>query len=121
MSVLDDVITTAKTVATEARKKTEELMTFSKLKIAAMNTNADLSKAYQRLGVIVYDAKKGGIKAEEVVASCMEEIDGLRARLEELNEKLNEMKKQKVCPHCGTKNNVEQVYCGGCGHKLADG
>ena len=44
-----------------------------------------------------------------------------RMSLEELNEKLNEMKKQKVCPHCGTKNNVEQVYCGGCGHKLADG
>ena len=93
-------------------------MTFSKLKIAAMNTNSDLSKAYQRLGVIVYDAKKNGLAVEEVTASCMEEIDELRTKLEELNEKLNEMKKQKVCPHCGTKNRPEQAYCGGCGSKL---
>lgn len=120
MSVLDDVITTAKTVAGQAGKKTEELMTFSKLKIASMNTNADLSKAYQRLGVIVYDAKKNGLVVDEVIDSCMEEIDELRAKLDDLNDKLDEMKKQKVCPHCGTKNNVEQVYCGGCGSKLAD-
>lgn len=120
MSVLDDVITTAKTVAAGASKKTEELMNFSKLKIASMNTNTDLSKAYQRLGVIMYDAKKNGLEVDEVIDSCTAEIDELRAKLDDLNDKLNEMKRQKVCPRCGTRNNVDQVYCGGCGSKLTD-
>lgn len=120
MSVLDDVVGMAKTVAETAGKKTEELMSFSKVKIAAMNTNADLTKAYQRLGVIVFDAKKNKIEIDEVVDSIVDEIDELKIKLDEYNLKIAEMKKQRICTRCGTKNGPDAVFCNGCGAKLEE-
>ena len=120
MGVFDDVFSKAKEVADVAGKKSEEIVEFSKLKLNSMGINNDINKAYQRLGVVVYDIKKNNVDGEDIIRACMEEIDMLKVQLDEITLKMNEMRNIKKCSHCSFANATDAVYCAKCGTKLAD-
>lgn len=120
MGVLDDVISKAREVADVAGKKSEEIVEFSKLKLNSMGINNDINKAYQRLGVVLYDIRKSDVEGEDIIAACIEEIDMLKMQLEDINQKMNEMRNIKKCTGCHYSNSADAVYCAKCGTRLAD-
>ena len=48
----------------------------------------------------------------------VEEIDALYQKLDEVNEKINTLRKKTPCPVCGCQNEENALFCSHCGVKL---
>lgn len=118
MGILDDVFDKAKNVANMAGKKTEEFVEVSKLKLEENQLKGDLEKAFAKLGHIMYELLKSDSENQKLVGACVEEIDEIAARLNTIENRVAEAKKQVKCPVCGINNQVEAYYCHRCGSRL---
>lgn len=118
MSVVDDILNTAKSVADITAKKAGETVELSKLKMESIKMNAQIDKKYNEIGNLVYDAAKSGVSHEESIAECISEIDALVARIGRINAQINEVKRTVTCPNCLYTNPDDAVYCAKCGIKL---
>lgn len=119
MGILDDVFDKAKNVANMAGKKTEEFVEVSKLKLEENQLKGDLEKAFAKLGHIMYELLKSDSENQKLVGACVEEIDEIAARLNTIENRVAEAKKQVKCPVCGINNQAEAYYCHRCGSRLA--
>ena len=72
MGVLEDVVINAKSAATSVGKRAERLVDISKLRVNAAELNGDISKKYEALGRLVYDAVKAGTTPEGLVEEYVE-------------------------------------------------
>lgn len=120
MSFLDDVINTTKNVAVTAGKKTDVAVQFSKLKIKEAQLNGDIKNKFEKLGALIYQMAKTDDKDNKDFDALVSEIDECYARLAEIDEKLDEYKKEVTCPDCGAKTKRENSYCPKCGKKLPE-
>lgn len=118
MSILDDVINTGKNVVSTAGKKTDEAVRFSKLKIKESQINGDIKAKFEKLGSLIYSMEKSGEKDNDAYNALVAELDACYASLKEIDEQLNELKNEVVCPKCGAKTKNDNAYCPKCGEKL---
>ncbi len=120
MSAFDDVVDKAKDIAETAGKKAEKVVEVSKLKLRVSQINSEAKKAYEKLGSAVYHMKKANYEDEGLIASVVEEIDGLYAERAKIEARLASLKNQVICDTCGAKNPEDAVYCVKCGSRLFD-
>ncbi len=120
MSFIDDVINTTKSVAATAGKKTDEAVQFSKLKIKEAQLTGDVKSKFEKLGEMVYQMAKSGEKSNEEFDALIAELDECYEKLEEIDAKFDELKKEVTCPGCGAKTKRENNYCPKCGAKLPE-
>lgn len=118
MSVVDDILNTAKSVANITAKKAGETVELSKLKMESIKMNAQIDKKYNEIGNLVYDAAKSGVSHEESIAECISEIDTLVAKIGQINAQINEVRRTVTCPNCLYTNPDDAVYCAKCGVRL---
>lgn len=118
MGFLDDVISTTKNVAATAGKKTDEAVQFSKLKIKTAQLNSDIKNKFEKLGALIYQMAKTDEKNNEEFDLLIAEIDNCYAMLDDIEERINDLKKEVVCPGCGAKTKNENTFCPKCGAKL---
>ena len=118
MGFLDDVINTTKSVAATAGKKTDEAVQYSKLKIKTAQLNSDIKNKFEKLGALIYQMAKTDEKNNEEFDLLIGEIDDCYALLDDIEAKLNELKKEVVCPGCGAKTKNDNAFCPKCGTKL---
>lgn len=118
MGFLDDVISTTKNVAATAGKKTDEAVQFSKLKIKTAQLNSDIKNKFEKLGALIYQMAKTDEKNNEEFDLLIAEIDDCYAMLDDIEERINDLKKEVVCPGCGAKTKNENTFCPKCGAKL---
>ena len=118
MSFLDDVISTAKDVASTAGDKTDKAVKFSKLKIREAQLNGEIKCKYEKLGQMIYDMVKSGVKEDEAFNAAIAEIDAAKAELAEIGTKIDALKNEVTCPECGAKTKNDNSFCPKCGAKL---
>ena len=118
MGFLDDVINTTKSVAATAGKKTDEAVQYSKLKIKTAQLNSDIKNKFEKLGALIYQMAKTDEKGNEEFDLLIGEIDDCYMLLDDIEAKLNELKKEVVCPGCGAKTKNDNAFCPKCGAKL---
>ena len=110
MSVLEDVVINAKSAAETVGKEAGRLVDISMLRFNAAETQKEISKKLDNLGRTVYDCRRSGKNVDVA----------LYQKLDEMNNKINILRKKAVCPKCGFYNAEESVFCSRCGAKLAD-
>ena len=120
MSAFDDVVDKAKDIAETAGKKAEKVVEVSKLKLRVSQINSEAKKVYEKLGSAVYHMKKANYEDEGLIASVVEEVDGLYAERAKIEARLASLKTQVICDTCGAKNPEDAVYCVKCGSRLFD-
>ena len=120
MGFLDDVISTTKSVAATAGKKTDEAVQFSKLKVKKAQLNSDIKNKFETLGSMIYQMAKADEKDNEAFDALVAEIDELYAKLDEVEAKLDELKNEVACPGCGAKTKNDNSFCPKCGTKLPE-
>lgn len=118
MNVLDSIIDKAKDVAGAAGKKTGELVEISKYKLQAAQIHGDIRSGYEKLGSAVYSMVKAEYDNPELINSVVEDIDELLSKLEEVEEKIAQLRRVVKCPCCKASNPAESRYCSRCGCKL---
>ncbi len=112
--ILADLKNTAKT----AVKKSSELIEFGKLKIATIDTQNEINKAFCELGKALYNAEKTGSEDAEGLKQMIDEIDALYEKLSLQEEQCAELKSEKKCRACGAKCNDKSKFCHECGEKF---
>ncbi|MCR4925575.1 MAG: hypothetical protein K5917_04720 [Clostridiales bacterium] len=115
--MLEDILDSAKTIATAVGQKTQELVSYSKKKLSCIELENELQRNYAKLGKVYFALLQ---EADEKST----EVEELISEINRLEEELTECKKQdctensKYCTQCGSENSAESVFCCKCGHKL---
>ena len=94
MSILEDVLLNAKSAVDTVGKKAGKVIDASKLTIAAADIKAEISKKYEILGRIVYEAKTTGKCYDKSIEEIVTKINELKAQLASVNEMIASGKKQ---------------------------
>jgi len=118
MGILDDTIVKAKETFDVVAKKSTEMIEVQKIRYQISSLNSKISKQFELLGKITYDAEKNEAGDEKRKKTVMTDIDAKFAELEELEDRLSAAKKMKICVMCGGKNNSDAGYCSKCGAGL---
>lgn len=108
----------AKMAADGAGKKATETWEVSKLKWQSIQLSGKIKEQYEKLGSAVYSMSKADYDNPELISSFIEQIDLLNSRLDEVNDKIAEVRKYIPCSCCGFHNAVSSLYCAHCGSRL---
>ena len=120
MGLFEDVVVNAKSAVNVVGKKAGQIVDISKLRIKAADLNNEISKRFETLGRVTYDAKKTDNDSAELVAECVTAIDELYEQLDAVNAQLAALKSKTVCKVCGEQNPQSAAYCSKCGNKLSE-
>lgn len=112
--VFDEATKIAKQVA----DKTGVVVTQTKISFAIGETKSKMDEIYAEIGKKVYKKHTEGTDLCECMTDEFEKLDELQSELEDLNEKLAEVKETVKCKSCGENNPKTASYCVKCGESL---
>lgn len=118
MSTFDSFFNRARDVANDVGKKANDAVEISRLKLQVVSLGSDIDKVYQKLGLMVYEMVKAGSENRGLVDGCVAEVDALKARLDEVNGKIDELKNVRRCDSCGNAVDITAQFCPICGNLL---
>lgn len=118
MNMFDTFIEKAKDVCDIATKKTGEMVEVSKIKFECVKVNGEIKKLYEQLGSTVYSMVKSNYENKDVIDGLVEEIDDNLEKLNNLNQKLSDLKNVVTCKVCNSKNPEENYFCAKCGSRI---
>ena len=118
MGFIEDSVVKAKDAFDVAAKKTGDIISVQKLKVNVAMINSQISKNYEALGRLVYDAKKTGETCDEACDTLIEDINLKYDELADLEVKIAITKGKSFCPSCLSENEITAMFCNKCGEKL---
>lgn len=111
MAFLDDIKKATKTIA----QKTGDMVEVSKLTLSISQEKDKINKIYTDIGKAVYEQYKlGNDIGFGDLCSAVEEHE---RKIDELQQKINEIKNVRKCISCGAEISADTVYCPQCGAK----
>ena len=118
MGMLDDIINKTRYVANDLGQKANDVVEVSRLRLSVVSLGSDIDKVYQKLGLMIYEMVKAGTANQELVNGCVAEVDALKAKLDEANQKIDELKNVRRCDSCGNAVDISAQFCPMCGSLL---
>ena len=89
-----------------------------KFKYEIMPFENKLSKDYEKLGVIYYNAIKDADGLDEKTNALKTAIEQKLGKIEKIKKEMNEAKNKRLCPECGISVDKNSAFCSSCGAKL---
>lgn len=117
MSMFENITKKVTETAKAAAKKSGDIVEVTKLNVAIGAEEDKIEKGYIDIGRIIYEAFDGGAVFDASVTECCEKISEYRKNIEEMKQKILELKKVKNCPGCKAELEVDTAYCPKCGTK----
>ena len=99
-------------------KKAGELLSVAKLRIRAATLESAVDEGLRELGAMLYATHTGDPTDSEVLLAKLQEIDGLKAELREVNEGIGRGQEAGTCATCGAAVREGDAFCRECGGKL---
>jgi len=104
--------------AEAAGKKAGEMVESTKLNLQVFDLNTEIEILYKEIGKLVYKTHIGDDVDAEEVDKQISAIDEKYAKINELRQKLAELKHTMQCPNCGKEVEKNDTYCKSCAYKL---
>lgn len=117
MSIFDNLTRKVSNTAKAAAKKSTELVEVTKLNISIGAEEEKIEKLYREIGKLVYEKYGAEEGIDEKLKELCNKIRSHLAAINEMREKILELKKVKKCPGCGTELEIDMVFCPRCGEK----
>ncbi len=115
----NDVVERARQGLDVVVKKTEEVVNVSKLKIEKTSLESELSKSYEILGKLCYDAvKDNGSFDAESVKPVIDDITEKLSQVKRIKKDIVTAQNKKQCTNCGGGIDKDSVFCNKCGAKV---
>lgn len=118
MDFLDNAVSKAKEVFDVAYKSAEVAVNTGKQKFDLASIENKLSKDYEKLGVIYYNAIKDADGLDEKTNALKTAIEQKLGKIEKIKKEMNEAKNKRLCPECGISVDKNSAFCSSCGAKL---
>ena len=109
---------TAADAAYGVGKKACALLSVAKLNIRVADLKAQVNTALREAGELLYATHTGDPTDSEVLLAKLEEIDGLKAQIAELEAQIGRAEETAACPTCGAAIQEGDQFCRECGGKL---
>ena len=101
-----------------AGQMADDLLSSAKLRVRAATVEGEINGKLAEVGEMVYATHTGTPTESEELLAKLQEIDGLKAQLAELNETLGRTPEGPVCPDCGKAVGAGDHFCRFCGGKF---
>lgn len=112
------VLDGATKIAKQVSDKTGVVVTQTKISFAIAETKNKMEAIYAEIGKKAYKKHTEGANLCECMTDAFEKLDELQSELEDLKEKLAEVKETVKCENCGENNPKTASYCVNCGESL---
>ena len=99
-------------------KRAGELLSVAKLNIRIMDLKGAVNTALREVGEMIYATHTGTLTESEVLLAKLQEIDALRAKIDQLEREIARLQGGGICPHCGAAAQSGDAFCRECGGKL---
>ncbi|MGI6669677.1 MAG: zinc-ribbon domain-containing protein [Acetivibrionales bacterium] len=117
MSVLDNITRKVTDTAKAAAKKSSSVVEVTRLNMSINAEEEKIKKLYTEMGKQLYEEYCEGKAIDgKLLEKCMK-IDEIIANIDEMREKILELKNVKACPNCGMVLDISMEYCHKCGKK----
>lgn len=116
MDIFNKIGETLTTTGKDIAKKAKDIVDVNTIKANINEQKKAIRKAYERIGEAYY--KEHENLGEHDYEIEFEVIGEANAKLKELYEQLNTLRKVCVCPECGATLPDDSEYCNKCGVKL---
>ena len=118
--MINDIKNKVAETAKNAIKKSNELVEVAKINIAIGEAQSNIDNLLKDIGKVIYDAyKEGEYFVEEISSKCME-IDEIADSIDDLRNKLSQLKNIKICSQCEKENERDAYFCSRCGYRMKD-
>ena len=88
----------------------------AKLRLRILDRKAEVNTLLREIGELLYATHTGAPSDSDIMLAKLQEIDGLKAEITALEEKLG--RKPDTCETCGAVVREDAVFCEECGEKL---
>lgn len=116
MEILNKIGETISTTGKDIAKKAKDIVDVNTVKANISEQKKVIRKAHERIGEAYY--KEHIDMGEHAYEIEFEVIGEANAKLKELYEQLNVLRKVSVCPECGATLPEDSEFCNKCGVKL---
>lgn len=99
-------------------KKAGELLSVAKLRARIASLERDVKDRFSQIGELLYATHTGAPTESEVLLEKLQEIDGLKAEIAQLQSEIRKEEAAHTCPTCGAFVNEGDAFCGACGGEL---
>ena len=96
-------------------RRAGELLSVAKLNIRIMDLKGAVNT---EVGEMIYATHTGTLTESEVLLAKLQEIDALRAKIDQLEREITRLQGGGICPHCGAAAQSGDAFCRECGGKL---
>ena len=109
MGLFEDVVVNAKEAVNAVGKKAGQMVDISKLRLSAADLNNEISKRFEALGRVIYDAKKTGNDSADLADECITTIDDLYEQLDAVNDQISALRKHAIAT-CAAVNSMRSKF-----------
>ena len=99
-------------------RRAGELLSVAKLNIRIMDLKGAVNTALREVGEMIYATHTGTLTESEVLLAKLQEIDALRAKIDQLEREIARLQGGGICPHGGAAAQSGDAFCRECGGKL---
>lgn len=104
--------------AEKISEATEQVMDYTKARVALLELNSALRTQLIKVGELVYATHSGDPTDSETLEEVLRRIDILKAEIREKEWEIASVRGSVSCPACGQSNSLEHAYCSNCGKPL---
>ena len=99
-------------------KKAGELLSVAKLRVRIASLEGDVKDRLSQIGELLYATHTGAPTDSEVLLEKLQEIDGLKEEIAQLQSEIRKEEAAYTCPTRGAFVKEEDAFCGACGGQL---
>ena len=105
--------------ASSTAKKSGEMIEITKLNMSINSEEDGIKKTCIEIGNYCFGLFEQGPFQDERLNDFCAQIKARKEKIEQLKEKINEVKGISICPNCGAEVQKGTQFCGSCGNKMA--